>query len=224
MASIFLHPLSIRTGIALLLAGIVAATAGAAETPANPPDCRDVAAAAERQNAIPTRLLAAISLAEAGRWDRDRAAWIAWPWTVHAEGRGHYLPDKAAAVAMVRRLQARGVRNIDVGCMQVNLKYHPRAFASLEQALDPHSNVAFAARFLSSLRRDHRSWSKAVGHYHSATRKLNRPYRRKVLRLWHKERWRYFKARHAAARLAVVARRQQRRPAPPSDERGRTEG
>ena len=41
------------------------------------------------------------------------------------------------AVAAVQALQARGVRSIDVGCLQVNLMYHPIAFASLDDAFDP---------------------------------------------------------------------------------------
>ncbi|MDZ7712446.1 MAG: hypothetical protein U5L06_04740 [Rhodovibrio sp.] len=68
-----------------------------------------------------------------------------------AEGRGRYLPSKAAAIAEVRDLQARGVSNIDVGCMQVNLHWHGDAFESLEQAFDPAYNVAYAAAFLLDL-------------------------------------------------------------------------
>src|SRR3546814_15246449 len=69
-----------------------------------------------------------------------------------AEGRGRFLPSKAAAIEEVRRLQARGIRNIDVGCLQVNLHYHPDAFASLETAFDPEANAAYAADFLVRLR------------------------------------------------------------------------
>ncbi len=35
--------------------------------------------------------------------------------------------------------------------MQVNLGYHPEAFASLEAAFDPRRNVAYATRFLLEL-------------------------------------------------------------------------
>jgi soluble lytic murein transglycosylase-like protein len=56
------------------------------------------------------------------------------------------------------------VRNIDVGCMQVNLGYHGKAFADLEAAFDPATNVAYAARFLSELFSKRRSWALAVGY------------------------------------------------------------
>ena len=67
-----------------------------------------------------------------------------WPWTINAEGQGLFYDTKAQAVAAVRALQARGVRSIDVGCMQVNLMHHPDAFPTLEQAFDPQTNAAYA--------------------------------------------------------------------------------
>ncbi|HJO71542.1 MAG: hypothetical protein QF450_07035 [Rhodospirillales bacterium] len=63
----------------------------------------------------------------------------------------------------MRRLSARGVRNIDVGCMQVNLLYHKDAFATLEEAFEPASNAAYAARFLKDLYATSGSWSAAAG-------------------------------------------------------------
>ncbi|HZD24742.1 MAG TPA: transglycosylase SLT domain-containing protein, partial [Alphaproteobacteria bacterium] len=170
-------------------------------------DCRTITRQAEQRHDIPAHLLAAISLAEASRWDADHQAGIAWPWTVYAEGRGRYLPSKAAAIAEVRRLKAAGVRNIDVGCMQVNLKYHPDAFASLGEAFDPERNADYAARFLKDLEREHRSWSQAVAFYHSATRELSRPYRLKVMQFWHDERLRAYKLRRAENLARVRARR-----------------
>ncbi len=38
----------------------------------------------------------------------------------------------------------RGVQSIDVGCFQINMYYHPGAFATLEQAFDPRANAAYA--------------------------------------------------------------------------------
>ena len=49
---------------------------------------------------------------------------------------------------MVRALQLRGVRAIDVGCFQVDLFYHPCAFANLDDAFDPDANAFVAARIL----------------------------------------------------------------------------
>ena len=54
-----------------------------------------------------------------------------------AEGRGRYLPSKEAAIAEVQALKAKGITNIDVGCMQVNLYYHGSNFDDLNEAFDP---------------------------------------------------------------------------------------
>src|SRR3546814_8422385 len=100
-----------------------------------------------------------------------------------AEGEGRFLPSKAAAIATVRELQARGIRNIDVGCMQVNLHYHPEAFGSLETAFDPQANAAYAADFLATLRAAARSWTRAIGQYHSRQAIRGNGYRAKVFKI-----------------------------------------
>jgi hypothetical protein len=164
--------------------------------------CRDEIAAVEQAERIPAHLLAAIAVVESGRQapaqGEARGEISAWPWTVMAEGKGRYLPSKEAAIAEVEGLRARGVRNIDVGCMQVNLKYHPEAFADLEEAFDPAANVAYAAAFLKALRNDKGSWAKAVAHYHSATPERYIRYRTKVFAAWRDERRRAVKVDYAA--------------------------
>jgi hypothetical protein len=149
--------------------------------------CPQAIAIEERIQAIPKHLLSAIALAESGRKHPTLGKLMPWPWTVMAEGQGRYLPTKTAAIDEVRQLQARGIGNIDVGCMQVNLHHHPDAFFSLEQAFDPASNVAYAARFLRSLFADSGAWDEAAGRYHSATPELKDPYRDKVVQIWSRE-------------------------------------
>jgi hypothetical protein len=149
--------------------------------------CPQAIATAERSQAIPKHLLSAIALAESGRKHPTLDKRMPWPWTVMAEGQGRYLATKQAAIEEVRQLQARGIANIDVGCMQVNLYYHPDAFLSLEQAFDPVANVAYAGRFLRSLFADSGAWDEAAGRYHSATPGLKDPYRDKVVQIWNRE-------------------------------------
>lgn len=144
--------------------------AAPAEAPAPPPDlCRAATQREEGYRAMPANLLSAISLVESGRWDKARGGRVAWPWTVMAEGRGRYLPSKEEAIAEVQRLKAKGVRNIDVGCMQVNLHWHGEAFDSLEEAFDPRANAAYAAEFLTNLHAETRDWDTAAAYYHSRT-------------------------------------------------------
>lgn len=170
--------------ICLSSAGVSAAVPPLPASPDPALACRGAAAAAERTHAIPPGLLWAIARAESGRWDPRRRARVAWPWTINAEGDGHFFPSKAAAIAAVRSLQASGVRSIDVGCMQVNLHHHPHAFADLDEAFDPVANATYAGQFLASLRGLTGSWAGAAGRYHSATPERGGPYRERVLALW----------------------------------------
>ena len=173
----------------IVLIALVSATAPAqANTPdqsgPQPGPCAVAIKVAEKARSIPMHLLQAISLTESGRWSEHHNAFIAWPWTVMAEGRGRYLPSKEAAVAEVKALQARGITNIDVGCMQVNLYYHGSAFGSLEEAFDPIHNVAYATAFLLDLRKRRSSWTKAVQEYHSTNRERQTAYQGRVMANW----------------------------------------
>ena len=149
--------------------------------------CRPAIAAAERANGLPPGLLGAITRVESGRRDPDSGAVEPWPWTADIEGAGSFYDSKAAAIAAVRQAQARGIRSIDVGCMQVNLQQHPEAFSSLDAAFDPATNVAYAVRFLQGLHEGTGDWARAAAMYHSATPSIGAEYERKVLAAWPEE-------------------------------------
>ncbi|MBN8532341.1 MAG: lytic transglycosylase domain-containing protein, partial [Alphaproteobacteria bacterium] len=138
----------------------------------------------ERRTGIPSQLLGSISVAESGRWHDGLNIRIPWPWTINAEGKGQYFTTKAEAIRTVRQLQAKGVKSIDVGCMQVNLMHHKEAFASLDQAFDPYYNISYAAKFLRSHFDETRSWPKAVAYYHSQTPERGGPYAKRVMGYW----------------------------------------
>ena len=146
--------------------------------------CGAIADQVERAQDIPPGLLQALALAESGRKDPAHGRHQAWPWAVRAGDEGFYLPSKAAALAKVRALRQAGRSNIDVGCMQINLGYHGRAFRSLEEAFEPAHNVAYGARFLKQLQRETGSWARATGRYHSAERDRSQAYRARVYRIW----------------------------------------
>ena len=173
--------------------------------------CRQAVATVETDERLPIGILQAISLAESGRWDRKTRSHFAWPWTVTAHGKGQFYPSKESAIRAVRKLQADGVRNIDVGCMQINLMYHPKAFNSLEEAFNPIENARYAARLFKRLRKANRSLSRAIAHYHSTTRARNRPYSRKVIRLWNQERQRHFAEQRERKLIAWRAQREKRK-------------
>lgn len=174
------HIISLSLGIFLSLQ----ASAWANNAHLNNDLCYHATRQMEQQFNIPLNLLRAISITESGRWNRERKANVAWPWTVASGAAGDFFPTKAAAIAHVRTLQAKGVKNIDVGCMQINLRYHPDAFQSLEQAFDPYHNAQYAATFLSKLFKKTHSWTAAAGHYHSSDPQRNMYYKEKVIGYW----------------------------------------
>ena len=146
--------------------------------------CAKLIARAEHRYGIPRRILESISLAESGRYHKPSRALIAWPWTVNNGGRGRYYRTKNEAMNAVRRLRALGERNIDVGCMQVNLMHHPKAFRNLATAFDPATNIDYAARYLRALYDKTDSWVTAISHYHSQNRRFGHGYMLRVLRIW----------------------------------------
>lgn len=126
----------------------------------------EILRAQERYN-IPGNILLGIGLQEAGVSRGGRLT--VWPWAVNAAGEGRLFDSRAAAMGWVRERQASGVQSIDVGCMQINLRWHPHAFASLDQGFDPAINVDYAARFLRGLFAETGDWMRAAGAYHSRT-------------------------------------------------------
>ena len=148
--------------------------------------CRDAAARLEKQHGLPEGMVTSIALVESGRRSPD-GTHQAWPWTINAEGRAYYFATRQEAVDAVRRLLAQGKRTIDVGCMQINLRFHPRAFTSVEEAFDPMSNVAYAAYFLRDLESRSDNWLQAIGRYHSFSPSLNARYTARVQAVWKRE-------------------------------------
>jgi len=143
--------------------------------------CGNAIRVAERRVDTAPGLLAAIAKAESGRPVPPMPGLQPWPWVVNADRAAVYFDSKAAAVVWTKLALARGVQQLDVGCMQVNLQSHPGAFRDLDDAFDPAANADYAARFLRRLRDDAGGdWMTAVGFYHSRTPLLAADYRARV--------------------------------------------
>ena len=143
--------------------------------------CTAAIVTAEEAYGTSPGLLLAIAKAESGRPIQLLPGLQPWPWAINADGAARYFDSKAAAVMWVRQALARGVAQIDVGCMQINLQAHPRAFRDLDDAFDPTANANYASRFLTRLRDDAGgNWLIATGWYHSRTPGLAEDYRERV--------------------------------------------
>jgi predicted pyridoxine 5'-phosphate oxidase superfamily flavin-nucleotide-binding protein len=94
--------------------------------------------------------------------------------------------DRAALILMDyahrARLLAARVNNVDIGCMQINWRWHRGAFASPVDMLDPSLNVRYAARLLAAYKVRAGSWSAAVAQYHTRDARLAATYQCRVAR------------------------------------------
>lgn len=166
----------------------------------------------EKKYRLPKDALHAISLQESGRMHKIHKIKIVWPWTVNVEGTGYYFDDKNEAVRFVQEQLRKGKESIDVGCMQINLKYHPNAFHSIHQAFTPNSNIAYGASLLRRKYEQLRSWPEAVAHYHSANHEFGGPYKKAVIKIAGKMEDYKHKLRkiYKASYLAMVGQEKQR--------------
>ncbi len=145
--------------------------------------CSYMVSLAERAKRMPPGLLQSIALIESGRYVEGQVT-TSWPWTVSTPEGGRFFQNKQRALKAIAMLKDEGKSNIDIGCMQINLFYHGRGFASVDEALDPVNNVAYAAEFLTLLYRRYGSWGEAVKYYHSSDPQKNSYYLEKVIAAW----------------------------------------
>ncbi|MCF6272398.1 MAG: transglycosylase SLT domain-containing protein [Rhodobacteraceae bacterium] len=169
----------------LLSAGLLALPARATEI--TPDDaaisaiCDAVSAAAARAENMPADALYAITLTETGRSRGGKLR--PWPWTVNMEGKGFWFDTREEALAYVTERYNAGARSFDVGCFQINYKWHGMNFESIEAMFDPMTNATYAAQMLSGLYGEFGDWTKAAGAYHSRTETYASRYRTRYARI-----------------------------------------
>lgn len=146
--------------------------------PAAPETCDAAAAYAAAEHGVPVDLMQAITRAETGQ-QRD-GAFRPWPWAVNEGGKGTWFDNRIAAETYASQAVAAGVRNIDIGCFQLNFRWHGHAFASVSEMFDPMRNARHAAAFLADLQRETGDWRLAAGAYHSRTPALAERYGARV--------------------------------------------
>ena len=130
--------------------------AGAAENP-----CEREMARASGTYGVPLGVLYAVGLTESGRRDSLQ------PFAMNIAGRAYFAASAAEGIRKFEEARAAGSRLIDIGCMQINWYFHGEAFPSVATMFDPRRNVDYAARFLTTLRRQEGSWTLAVARYHA---------------------------------------------------------
>tara|TARA_R110000868_G_scaffold4303_3_gene27361 strand:- start:4124 stop:5119 length:996 start_codon:yes stop_codon:yes gene_type:complete len=197
---------------------VPAAKVAMAETPLSVWSfCERATVATEMAQRLPRAILFSVAMVESGRYNKATKKTRPWPWTINAEGQSFYFKTKREAVAAARQLMKDGVRSFDVGCMQINMRYHPNAFTDLEAAFDPIINVAYSAEFLKRLHSKSNSWPEAIAAYHSQTKTRSQPYFARVIDVWTDQHERISELAHvlreqAKAQVALQLRHTQEDP------------
>lgn len=149
-----LRPLALF--ILILLAGPAAAA---------PELCEGAARQAAQESGVPEDLLQAIARAESGRTLVGRLR--PWPWAANLEGQGHWFATQAELQVFAESAVAAGRVSIDIGCFQINWRWHGAPYAGPSDLTDPLTGARHAARYLSDLKDEFGGWEAAVGAYHS---------------------------------------------------------
>ena len=118
-------------------------------------------ARAARANGVPINILYSVGLTETGRHG------VLSPFALNVDGRAIFPETLDQALSRYEDEAARGAKFIDIGCMQINHKWHAAHFRSLSEMFDPARNVDYAAAFLKSLRDEQGSWTMAVARYNA---------------------------------------------------------
>ena len=151
--------------------------------PSNSKSCEIVIKNIENLTDIPENLLSSVGKAEAGRILENNKH-VIWPWTVNHAGKSLFFDTKKQMKKYVLKNVEKKDFNLDVGCMQINLKWHKNNFKKISDMLAIEPNVSYAASFLLQLKNKHGSWNKAIKHYHSSDPNKNKPYLIKVNKFW----------------------------------------
>ena len=151
--------------VVMLLPVPAAATASA--TGSTPALCFAAARAAAARHGIPAEMMHAITLVET----RRKVGGVSgpWPWTLNIDGQGYWYDTRAEALAHAEREVARGRFSVDLGCFQLNHRWHGENFDTLDEMLEPALAADYAAQFLGQLFAETGDWMRAAGLYHSRT-------------------------------------------------------
>lgn len=151
-----------RLGLALSVATafISSAIAPARASGALGPCEREMARAADAHG-IPLGVLYSVGMTESGGKRGLRM------FAMNIDGRSVFANDLSDALRRFSEAKGQGAKLIDVGCMQINHRWHGQKFSSVAEMFDPARNVAYAARLLKELRKSQPSWTMTVARYNA---------------------------------------------------------
>lgn len=160
----------------MIVQSIVVLTFSSAATAVIPPAYELIA----QRYGLPSEVFFSIAMVESGKLEtgktRDRR-FLPWPWTLNIDEKPYYFERRedaeAALMAALMKAEKEGkVGKVAVGLGQIYMPAHIGAFTSPLQALDPTTNLHYAAKLLVehyiwTIKQGRPDWWIAVGRYHS---------------------------------------------------------
>lgn len=105
---------------------------------------------------IPAGILLAITLTETAMGGRPQA------YAVRVGGQSHYGASEAGALDLARQPDGGLERSANIGCMQLQIASHARAFDPPEKIADPALNMRHGAALLVRAAGRERDWARAI--------------------------------------------------------------
>lgn len=108
-----------------------------------------------------------------------------WAWTLNVNSKGIYAKNRQDATRTLEALLQQH-ESIDVGMMQINIKWHGHQVSSPLELLDPHVNIAVGTRILKvAIDSAPNDLELGIGRYHQwADKRMARRYGARVLRTY----------------------------------------
>jgi hypothetical protein len=129
--------------------------------------CDAAAREAADATGVPEDVLLALTRTETGR--SAGGTLRPWPWAINQAGDGMWFATEDEMLDHIGGLIDAGITNFDVGCFQLNYRWHGAAFASMADMSDPGQNARYAARYIADKFAIAGDWGQAAAAYHSAT-------------------------------------------------------
>lgn len=166
---------------AYAFAGIVAFSSAATQSSMSF-SLSDTAWQGSNAKKVDPNLLYAIALAES-RTTVDGMV-RPWPWAINAAGSSHYFDTRIEAEAFLDDTLSQGVENVDVGPLQINLKWHGHRVNDPKELFDLPTTVRVATDILhEAMQSSPGDEILGIGRYHHwRDENLAREYGVKVLR------------------------------------------
>ncbi len=132
-------------------------------------------------------LLYAIAIKETMMQKKDSEKGLITPhlWAMNSPTLpGKYYDNQLELIHNIKKLTAKNIKNIDIGVMQINVKWHAYRVNSIYELTDPRTNIKVGADILNDALRSTNDVIKGVGRYHNPKNKIALKYGSHVLNIY----------------------------------------